>query len=370
VRVSVHSKVLIVDGRFVRVGSANLSNRSLGLDTECDLAIDAAEDGRVEHGIGRFRARLLAEHLGVTPERMSEAIAAHDSLIAAVEALRGGARDLVPLECPPSAWLDTLVPDGIDPESPVDPDRLIEEFVPSDVRRSIHHPILRAGMVLLALALVVALGTHVLQEAAIAAPIAAWSVAIREHALAPVWVLAAFVAGGLVLVPVSLLLIGTVLLFGGATGAVYALLGITASAAVTYGLGRALGRDAVRRLAGKRLNRLSGRLVRRGARAIAATRLLAIAPFTVTNVVAGASRVPLRDYMLGTFLGTLPGVVVTAAVTSGLGAVVPGLAGSAAALTAIGALLALAGAWLRRHRPERALRAGSSRHLGWPGVTA
>jgi phosphatidylserine/phosphatidylglycerophosphate/cardiolipin synthase-like enzyme len=40
----VHSKVAIMDDRMLRVGSANLNNRSIGLDTECDIAIEAKDD--------------------------------------------------------------------------------------------------------------------------------------------------------------------------------------------------------------------------------------------------------------------------------------------------------------------------------------
>ncbi len=40
----VHSKVMIVDDGFLRVGSANLNNRSMGADTECDLAFEASCD--------------------------------------------------------------------------------------------------------------------------------------------------------------------------------------------------------------------------------------------------------------------------------------------------------------------------------------
>ena len=37
----VHSKVMVIDDTFLRVGSANLNNRSMGADTECDLVIEA-----------------------------------------------------------------------------------------------------------------------------------------------------------------------------------------------------------------------------------------------------------------------------------------------------------------------------------------
>lgn len=43
----VHAKVMVIDDCFARVGSSNLSNRSLGLDSECDLAV-AADSGSAE----------------------------------------------------------------------------------------------------------------------------------------------------------------------------------------------------------------------------------------------------------------------------------------------------------------------------------
>src|SRR4029434_6054509 len=68
VQVRVHSKVCFIDDRLLRVGSANLNNRSMGLDTECDLAVEA-EEPATGNSIAYLRNRLLAEHLGVSPER-------------------------------------------------------------------------------------------------------------------------------------------------------------------------------------------------------------------------------------------------------------------------------------------------------------
>ena len=81
--VNVHSKLLIVDDRLLKVGSSNLSNRSLGLDTECDLAIEASEGtegAHVRRGIARMRFRLLAEHLGLSLEEVAEGERASSSL--------------------------------------------------------------------------------------------------------------------------------------------------------------------------------------------------------------------------------------------------------------------------------------------------
>lgn len=93
--VLVHSKVLIVDDELARIGSSNLSNRSIGLDTECDLAIEALDDAH-RLRIAGWRNRLLAEHLGVTPDAVAGAVAKHESLIRGIEALNRGERGLRP----------------------------------------------------------------------------------------------------------------------------------------------------------------------------------------------------------------------------------------------------------------------------------
>lgn len=107
--VLVHSKVAIIDDRLLRVGSANLNNRSAGYDTECDLAIEApaegAEAARVEAAIRRFRHRLIGHYLGPDAGRAAAALAAtaetEGSLIAGIEALEADVpeaqRRLLPL---------------------------------------------------------------------------------------------------------------------------------------------------------------------------------------------------------------------------------------------------------------------------------
>ena len=66
--------MLVVDDGILRIGSSNLNNRSLGFDSECDLAFDAAGREEVRLAIRRFRNRLLGEHLGMSGEAVAEAI--------------------------------------------------------------------------------------------------------------------------------------------------------------------------------------------------------------------------------------------------------------------------------------------------------
>ena len=97
--VYVHAKVIVMDDALLRVGSSNLNNRSMGLDSECDLAvhITGTDAAAVNHRseIVAVRGRLVAEHLGVDADDVSRGIAQHGSLIAAIDALRGPGRTLV-----------------------------------------------------------------------------------------------------------------------------------------------------------------------------------------------------------------------------------------------------------------------------------
>lgn len=89
----VHSKVLIIDDTLARVGSSNLNNRSEGLDTECDIAIEA-KDELERQAIAGFRNRLLGEHLDASVSQISSLIRDSGSLIATVEQLNNQPRGM------------------------------------------------------------------------------------------------------------------------------------------------------------------------------------------------------------------------------------------------------------------------------------
>ena len=98
----VHAKIMIVDDRFLKIGSSNLNNRSMGFDTECDLAIEAsdrAEDRRVRAVIAGITTDLLAEHLGVDPQVIAAARHANGTLIDVIgKFARPRGRTLKPLK--------------------------------------------------------------------------------------------------------------------------------------------------------------------------------------------------------------------------------------------------------------------------------
>lgn len=70
-KIHVHAKVCIIDNKLLRIGSANLTNRSMGTDSECDLAIEAVDEGPAAEKIAEIRNRLVAEHLGLKQNDLS-----------------------------------------------------------------------------------------------------------------------------------------------------------------------------------------------------------------------------------------------------------------------------------------------------------
>lgn len=137
----VHAKITFIDDRQLRIGSANLNNRSMRLDSECDVIVDAAQGGEamIRTAITAMRDDLLAEHLGVSAETVTKAVADTGSLIAAVELLRGEGRSLVPYEVPDLSAVEAFLADHevLDPEGP---DEMFEALSARGLFRRLRKP--------------------------------------------------------------------------------------------------------------------------------------------------------------------------------------------------------------------------------------
>jgi phospholipase D1/2 len=106
----------------------------------------------------------------------------------------------------------------------------------------------------------------------------------------------------LAVVPVVLLIAATGLAFGPVFGPLYAMAGCLASASVGFAIGRWLGRRRVEQIGGERVARVSRALKENGTLAVFFVRKVP-APFTLSNIVVGASSVGYRDFIVGTVLG-------------------------------------------------------------------
>jgi len=135
---------------------------------------------------------------------------------------------------------------------------------------------------------------------------------LRHNPLGPlVWALL-FAVASMALVPMLVLIVVTVMLFGTVKGFLTAMAGSLLGATAAWAIGRRLLRTTVRRLSGPRIDRLARQLARRGVLSIAAVRVVPVAPFAIVNLVAGSSHIRLRDLLLGTFLGMAPGMLALA----------------------------------------------------------
>jgi phospholipase D1/2 len=312
--VMVHAKVMIIDDRILRVGSANLNNRSMGTDTECDLVIVGGNDDE-RRRIARLRNGLLGHHCGATAKDVEAALAENGgSLVALARSLSREGHSLEPIVDEPLSGPDLvgLIQGVADPEKPIG----AEEFVGTIFGRRVSSrhvatiaKVVGAGLLVVALALA-------WQFMPLANPQVVKSLFsdIAGNPLAPVVVVGAFVLAGFVLFPVTVLIAATAAAFGPWFGFAYAATGALASALLSYALGAAIGKKTLRDILGPRLNRIRRQAAKRGVITIAALRMVPVAPFTVVNLVAGASSIPVFAYVAGTLLGMLPGLIMISAV--------------------------------------------------------
>lgn len=309
--VAIHAKVMIIDERLLRVGSSNLSSRSMGFDSECDVAIEAERPGdATARSIATLRNRLLAEHLGLEETFVARHLGEGRPASELIDAAGKGNRGVVPI--PLEGEDDTLVLDAelVDPEGPEAPGRVAEDFLSEDVARASRHPWIQATLVVaLLLALAAAwkwtpLGTWIEPER-----IASAADSVRTSPLAPLVVVAAYVLGSMLMVPLTALVMATALTFGFWEATLYSLVGATLGGIAGFGSGRWLGRDTVHRLTGSRLRRASELLTRGGLLAVVTVRFVPVAPFTIANLALGAAGVKFHHFALGSALALLPGII-------------------------------------------------------------
>lgn len=315
----VHAKVLIVDDTFLRIGSSNISNRSMGLDSECDLSLETWGHPDAVKACTELRNDLLAEHLGSTPREVDDTLRETGSMIRAIDILGGPERTLRPLDITPVERSILSEPYLVDPERPMDPDEFIERFIDKEDHHSGRKRLIGfSALILMLVALAAAWKWTPLAAYLDIDVISAQIQAFSDYRLMPVIVLTLYVVGGLVVFPVTVMVAVTAVIFPPLTALAVSVTGAMMSASVVYWIGRVLGRDFVRKVAGKRINQLSRRLARRGLLTVTIIRFIPVAPFTVVNLVAGASHLGFRDYFIGTLIGMSPGFIAITLFTESL----------------------------------------------------
>ena len=149
---------------------------------------------------------------------------------------------------------------------------------------------------------------------------AQWVESISSRWWTPVLLVVLFVPASLLMFPRQLITLAAVIVYGPWKGFAIAMAGVELATVLEYYAGRLAAREKVEKWAGEGLQKVNRLLRERGLAAVSALRLLPLGPFAVVNAVAGALHVRLRDIVIGTFLGMLPGMIATTLVGDQLAA--------------------------------------------------
>jgi phospholipase D1/2 len=302
----VHSKVMIVDDVLARIGSANFSHRSMGMDTECDLAVDAGGDPDARGGIRHVRDRLLAEHLGMSMDDVARGIERGGPIGALIDTRESADHTLVRLDVPEqSAAPSPVLRGAADPDEPAAFGSSIESVVPAVDATSGRGPLRFwiLPLVVLTAAAAVALRSSPTLDSITVASSSLWTATV------------VFVLAGLVLIPLELLAIAAGVCLGALRGGGVALIGSLAAAVIGYVAGRAIGATGLTHWISRRSYRSVRQLSARGVTGLVVLRLASVASAGAIHLLCGAGRVPIATYMAATTISLAP----TIAALSGLG---------------------------------------------------
>ncbi len=316
-QIYVHSKLMIADDRLAMVGSSNLTARSMGLDSECDLTVDAGRSPACRETLLAWKTMLLAEHTGIPQE---------DVRALCRDRLADLHRAIADRTQPGRRLVATSI------RTPTELERWMVRTDFSDYRQpllfdatvdAIREPLLRSRHPILLHALVLAGGVvgFFLFGAALLrfTPLQAWVesilgstilTAIPALPLGPLWMPFLFVALGLLCVPMNFVMLATAVVFPAPWALLYIWSGMMLSAWVNYGVGSLMGRKYLQRIFHRSVAKLSAAMEKREFLSFAIVRMIPVAPFGVINYVAGAYRARLLPFSAGTFLGILPGSIL------------------------------------------------------------
>jgi len=298
--IMVHSKLMIVDCQAVFIGSANISQRSMNLDTEANLLL--FDEGAAT----ALCSELLAEHLGGSVAQVATALR-DEGLLAVLDQNSHNDRALAPIEVEDSELEQALLiplAELADMEQPIL--RKAQEEG-SRVPLSGWLFLVAAALVLGSWMYLSAMGEEVAFEPR---SILSSLKAMADHPLAPLAVLPAFVIGSLMIAPVTGMVALCAVLFSPWVASLSAIVGILAATAVNHWLGGHYHNTLMQQVPDRITDRISTLAASSDAWTLAGLRLLPIAPFTLINIVVGASGVALRPFMLGTLLALGPMTVL------------------------------------------------------------
>ncbi|MFW5827438.1 MAG: VTT domain-containing protein [Alkalispirochaeta sp.] len=306
--IKVHSKTMIVDGELITVGSANISRRSFSLDSELNATI---------RGVGTVEDRLLAQHTGLDLEEWRSRVTQHrGSRLSAMyerseewSGLEDG-RDQIVANAPRHVPKDVL--ERFDMEQPPPQETVFQRIVRSNPWEIITRTKRVWVTSLVAVMVIGGLFYAARSDFDIRTVLQSIEEINNQRPLLGVFLtIGAFwlTMGAFVTIVVPIVFFSA--LHGPLLGIIYSTVGIFSGAAIFYGIGLALHNSpwpdryqAVRRAKGQ-LERIKPY----GLWAVAISRMVPSGPFLVVNLVTGLLGFSPWQFLAGSAVGLLPGIV-------------------------------------------------------------
>jgi phosphatidylserine/phosphatidylglycerophosphate/cardiolipin synthase-like enzyme/uncharacterized membrane protein YdjX (TVP38/TMEM64 family) len=311
--VRIHSKMMIVDDRLLHIGSANINNRSMGLDTECDIVL-IGSDEKARRKIADVRNDLIREHTGYKAQEIDDMVNQGGSVRSLLEDRPGSRQHLCPIDDTryagqPFTRLATFFADPRRSFIPARYTRLHKMFKKDFFKDKKVWIAFAALMLAAGFSL---LWSHTpLAEYADTEKLADLFEKAQNSPFAILWVTVIYVVGGLLFFPVTILSGAVILVFGAVKGFIFSLVGAIASGVLGYSIGRWLGKDRLEKIFPKS-KKVTEKIKDSGVIGVAVIRTLPIAPYSLVNLIFGVVNVSLAAFIMGTVLGLAPGKLMLA----------------------------------------------------------
>jgi phospholipase D1/2 len=309
--ITVHSKVMVVDSHWISVGSANLNNRSMGFDSEVNATVF------VQKSCYGFTAHLLSHHTESKATAIERHLELGGSLREAIRILNAGSSKRFLHEYTTKATgpmlLDSELVDAEKPsvlEEGMDRWGQIMQVLARKLGLSSPTVLLIGGSVLLAAFL---FGLYLISRRS---PFDFYRMVVffrgtgedswLRHALIP----ATFAIGGLLFIPINIMILATAALLPLGQVLPHILFGIIMNVSASYFVGHAAGRYFFRRFFGGRVRNVLRRVGNGHFLTLVALRIVPLAPNSLINLTAGIGHVPFFRFLGATLVGMAPGLLL------------------------------------------------------------
>lgn len=308
----VHTKSFVVDDAVLHIGSANWSNRSMWLETELGITLDVRDDERLRDVITQRRHEMMAMYVGTDPATIAAAEEEHGSIIPPIERSYDGIHRLesIPEEDVQELKEFETVIRYADPPEPPSEDEFTQ-FIASVENVNRNKGVLYWLILVIVLIVLGSLLWHSLDvlELLRGRDVEQFVLSIHGSPLGWLTILSLYIVASILMVPITFLVASTSFIFGGFWGFTYSLLGSLVSAGVFFAVGRRLGAQVFAKYLGGITEKVRSYLSSRELVSVTIIRMLPIAHYHVVNLVCGSLRLRFLDFILGTALGMLPGIL-------------------------------------------------------------